>query len=304
MYISYSGFTKFNDCAYAYWHDYINRTPLALPDDRLGSIYGSVVGKLFEDFYNKEWWRKDNPSAFVLMQVEEATEAIIKEETSPKKGRPGGVLLWRGDGKGRNPKGLYSNRDELMADVRDGVTRGFHTIRQERLLGPYAKSEVKLDSTVDGHLLGGRADFIIRRTKPHLDLGIYDGKGSKHRERYVSPKQLLWYAMLYRLRFEKTPDKLAFVYWRFSPPKSIDWINFSGSDLDMLLEEVLAGIRRIEKGVAALPEKGKVPDIDHMELARKVFQPKANESNCRFCPRAVATQCSWGFSVVQKMRQR
>jgi hypothetical protein len=306
MYLSYSGFKLAYECLYAYWHEYINKTPLEEPDDRLGSVYGSIVGTLFEDFYNYEWWRKDQPQAYVMSQVEAVTDRILKQETSPTKwGRPGGVLKWKGPkSKGGNPRAMYADKDELMADVRDGVARGFKIIRHDRLLGPYAKAEVRLDGVVDGHKLGGRADFIIQRIRPHSDRGIYDGKGSKYRDRYVSPKQLYWYAMLYRLKYNKLPDKLAFVYWRFSPPESIDWVEFSEADLDALLDEVLAMINRIEKGKADLPEPGKVPDIDLMELARKVFRPRANEDNCRFCPRATATQCSWGFAVRQEMEQR
>jgi hypothetical protein len=304
MYLSYSGYKLYLNCPYAYWHGYIGKLPLEKPDDRLGSVFGSIVGVLFEDFYNHEWWRKPEPQAFVMSQIEAATVKVLKQEQSPKWGRPGGVLMWRGEGEGQNPKAMYADADELMADVRDAVARGFKIIRAERLLGPYAKAEIKLDSTVEGHRLGGRADFIIRRAKPHQDKGIYDGKGSKYRDRYVDPKQLHWYAMLYRLRFNEVPDKLAFVYWRFDPPESIDWVEFTEADLDQLLEDTLAAIERIEEGKASLPKEGEVPAIDLMELARKVFQPKANENNCRFCPRATATQCSWGFSVVQKIEQR
>lgn len=304
MYLSYSGYKKYLDCPYVYWHSYVNETPLEKPEDRLGSVFGSTVGLLFEDFYNQRFWKQEQPQAFVMERVGAATARIIKQETSPRWGRPGGVLLWKGDGEGQNPRGMYVDRDELMADVRDAVRRGFQIIKHYRLLGPYAEAEVKLDKRVEGHTLGGRADFILKRTKPHHDRCVLDGKGSKYRDRYVSPKQLLWYGMLYWLCFDKVPDKLGFVYWRYAPPDSLDWLDFSEADLDQLLEEALGAVETIERLTASLPApESDIAAIDRMKLARGVFKPKANENNCRFCPYATATQCSWGFSVRQKMEQ-
>lgn len=301
MYISYSGWKKYKDCPFSYWHDYVNHTPLEKPDDRLGSIYGSVVGLLFEEFYNQRFWKQPDPKTFVLDRIEEATKRVIRQETSARKGRPGGVLRWKGAGEGKNPKGMYLNEAELMDDVREAVLRGFKIIKHYRLLGPRAEAEVKLDGKVNGHILGGRADFILKRTAPHHDLCILDGKGSKYRGTYVSPKQLHWYTMLYRLRFNEVPDKLGFVYWRYEPPESVDWVEFSKADLDQLLEQVLADIRDITRHEADLPPATEGQPLAGLGLAREAFRPRPSEGNCRFCPHATATQCSAGLKVVQGM---
>ena len=303
MYISYSGWKKYKDCPFAYWHDYINHTPLEKPDDRLGSIYGSVVGLLFEEFYNLRLWKQPQPKDVVLGRVEEAVKRVVRQETSARKGRPGGVLRWKGAGEGRNSKGMYLDEADLAADVREAVIRGFKIIKHYRLLGPRAEAEVKLDSPINGHILGGRADFILKRTEPHHDLCILDGKGSKYRGTYVSPKQLHWYTMLYRLRFNETPDKLGFVYWRFEPPESMDWVEFSSADLDQLLEGVLADVREIGRLESNLPPPNEKQAMDRSGLARQEFRPRANDNNCRFCPHATTTQCSAGLWVVQKMEQ-
>jgi len=301
MYISYSGWKKYKDCPLAYWHDYINHTTLEKPDDRLGSIYGSTVGLLFEEFYNQQLWRTPGSEKELLQRVERATSQVLQQEMTARKGRAGGVIRWKGTGEGCNPKGMYSNKHELMADVRDAVSRGVRIIKHYMLLGPQAEAEVKLDSQVNGHIIGGRADFIIRRTKPIGDLCILDGKGSKYRGDYVSPKQLHWYTMLYRLRFNKLPDKLGFVYWRFEPPESMDWVEFSTADLDQLLEDVLGDFREIERRKAELPPQGKMDEQRLLEIASQGFRPKANDSNCRFCPHATAAQCPAGLAVAQKM---
>ena len=304
MYLSYSGWKKLKTCAYAYWNGYIGKTPVEGPDDRLGSIYGSVIGKLFEDFYEKQIWRRDKPTAAVLAEVERAADWIIRRETSPWKDRQGGVLMWKGDGEGQNPKGLYANKEELVEDLRESVLRGMKIIRYYRLLGPYARSEIKLDFEINGHLLGGRADFIIKRSAPHNDLCIVDGKGSKWRHQYVDPKQLLWYAWLYQFHHETLPDKLAFLYWRFDPPESVDWVEFTEDDIRELHEDVLGSIQKVEQ----LRERLAASRTTY-EAARKLFRPAAEiqadaKDACRFCVYATDEVCPAGAEVVQKIARR
>ena len=70
-YLSYTGFKTYKTCPLTYWNDYVNNTVLEKPDDRLGSIYGTVVGTLFERFYNEKIWRKPQPQAEVMALVDE-----------------------------------------------------------------------------------------------------------------------------------------------------------------------------------------------------------------------------------------
>jgi hypothetical protein len=298
LYLSYSGFKKYDQCPYAYWHSYIGKTPPARPDDRLGSIFGSAIGVLFEEFYTQRWWKKrSNCQPFMLGQVERVVDDLLKKETSPGKwGSPGGVLLWKGYGDGRNPKALYSNRDELVTDVKEAVVRGLRIVKHYRLLGPRTEAEKILDLEVEGNKIGGRADFIIRRTAPHGDLLLLDGKGSRHRGRYVDPKQLHWYAMLYRRHFNEIPDKLAFLYWKFDPPDSIDWVEFSEADLDMLLDEVLTAFKHIGQARSQLP---KADPLTVQGVARGLFRPKPNPDNCRFCAYASKMTCPNGAGLAK-----
>jgi hypothetical protein len=300
MYLSYSGYKKL-ECMFAYWNEYINKTPKTGPDDRLGSIYGSVVGKLFEYFYTDKVWKKSEPQAYLMSRVEETVDKTIRRETTDWRDRKGGVLLWKGDGEGQNPKGMYANREELIRDVRDAVARGFRIIRHHRLLGPRTDAEYKLDYTYEGDTYGGRADFIIQRTKPFNDLLIVDGKGSQHRGRYVDPQQLKWYAMLYWLHSAvqgkpQLPDKLAFLYWRSPPDECMDWISISESDVMELFEVVKAAVDEIKR-----LEKMLLPNAP-IEGARGVFKPKANEKNCRFCP--YASVCPPGAKVQETLKEK
>lgn len=285
MYLSYSGFAKFEQCPLAYYYDYIQKVKAEGPDDRLGSVFGSAVGKVFEDFYTQEIWRRDQPVEVLTASVGPTVDQIIKQETSPRYDRPGGVLLWKGDGPGQNSRALYVNRDELVADVRDAVERGVATIRKHRFLGRKNGAEVKLDQMVRGHKLGGRADFIIERIKPHNDLIILDGKGSKHRDRYISPKQLMWYAILFRHQFQRLPDKLGFVFWKFSPEEAVDWVDFSEASIDELLENIL-------------------DDISAIESTRGAFRSNPCNESCRFCPYATDELCPKGKGIVAEIERK
>jgi hypothetical protein len=264
MYISYSGFKLYSACKLAYWHTYVRETEPPEPDNAVNALYGSVVGRIFEDFYTQRIWRQKDFQKALQDLVEPTYQKVVHDEV-----RRGRVLRWQTP---QDKKPNYSSPEELLADVRDTIPRGLRIIRHDRLVGPRTEAETKLDSVVKGHTIGGRADFIIERVKPHHDLVILDGKGSKHRGSFVDPRQLKWYAMLYSLRNNGAlPDKLGFVYWRFDPPESLDWVAFSQSDTDELLEEVLEAVAEIERAVA------------HRAESNKSFPPRPSRENCRFC---------------------
>lgn len=309
MYLSYSGRKKFTTCAFSYWNGYINHTTSPKPDDRLGSIYGSSVGKLFEDFYNLELYRSAQPQGELLGRVEETVRKILHQETTDSgKWRKGGVLLWKGPKReGKNPKALYANEEELIEDVRQAVVRGCRIIRHYRLLGKGAKAEVLLDSVIEGDTLGGRADFIMRRVRPHDDEVILDGKGSRWREDYVDVAQLKWYAMLFRLKNKRLPDRMGFVFWRFEPPESMDWVEVTDAEIDAFQVKVLADVHRIKELSAGLTTPAP------FEAARKMFLPIAAqpevdrtevEQACRFCPYATDEICPDGARVVEETTHR
>lgn len=302
MYVSYSGAKKYWNCKFAYWNDYVNKTPQEKPDDRLGSIYGSVVGTIFEDFYMLKLWKEPKIESVLMGRVEETVDRIIQQETTPRKGRPGGVLMWKGEGKGLNPDGMYASREELILDIRDTIPRGVRSIRQHRLLGLRADAEFKLDHTVEGHILGGRADFIIERIPPKSDTIIVDGKGSRHRDKYVDPQQLFWYSMLFWLHSGKKrmPDKAAFLFWRYEPDKSVDWVDVNEDEVEELFDKALTTARDITA-------KEKLLVIGTSPTSAKgVFTPTPNEDNCRFCPYATDRVCPEGKKIadsIEKKRQ-
>jgi hypothetical protein len=241
MYISYSGFKTYLTCPREYWHKYLGKTKVSTQDNRINMLYGSAVGTIFESFYNDRIWKEPDVLSTLLSLVEPTVKRIIQEEV-----RRGGAFNWA------DPKANYHSVDSIYDEVRKSIPNGLAIIKTHRFLGPVAVAEMKLDYDVEGHTLGGRADFVIERTHPHSDLIILDGKGSKHRGKFVDGMQLRWYAMLYRFRYHRIPDKLGFVFWRWGPNKAVDWVDFTPEGLEDLCKEILANIAKIEAGQAAL----------------------------------------------------
>jgi hypothetical protein len=283
MYISYSGF-KSAKCPTRYWHSYIAETKPLEPDNSVNSLYGSIVGTLMEDFYMKGLWREKNVQTTLENRIESTYQKVVVNEV--KRGR---VIRWKTQ---EDSKPNYASREELLVDVRDTIARAVRIVRFYRLAGPRMEAEVKLDVDVKGHRLGGRADFIIQRTNPHHDLVILDGKGSKHRASYVDPQQLKWYALLYSMRNDGAlPDKLGFVYWRFDPPESMDWVDFSRAELDELFDEVMEVVAKIERGMTR--RAGEL-----IERTQRAFPTRASKEECRFC--TFIGLCKEGQEVMEK----
>lgn len=282
-YLSYSGFQCADGCLYRYWHQYKGHTPHP-PDDRLGSIYGTVVGRLFETFFKDRLWRQPGSGERLKAMAPSLVSSVLKDEQQPKFGRPGGLLRWRPE--------LYANQDDLLSDVLAAVPRGLATIKTHRIIGIEVKTELKLDSTIEGHRVGGRADFVMVRMKPHGDLVIVDGKGSRKRDRYTDVKQLNWYSLLYRERHGRLPDRTAFVYWHFDPPTNIDWHPVDPGEIDKLKQEVVSTMEDLEKRSKEVGISKSLP------LVQSVYRPSPQIKNCRFCPYATPEICPKGQEVV------
>ena len=288
-YISYSGFQTAQSCLHRYWHTYHGHTPHP-PDDRLGMLYGSVVGRLFEIFFKDRLWRERGSGARLKALVAPTVAAVMGEERKPKYGRPGGTFVWRPD--------LYANEAALISDVEHAIPRGIATIKAYRLINVDVQTEVKLDSTIEGHRVAGRADFIMVRVPPHSDLVIVDGKGSRKRDRYTDVKQLQWYSLLYRERHGRLPDRTAFVYWHYEPPSNIDWCNVNAAEVDTLRNEVVTTMTDLGKRVKELGGSKSLP------LVQAVFRPSPKIQNCRFCPYATEDICPKGGEVVAAARAK
>ncbi len=301
MYISYSGYKSNEQCPLSYWHRYVNKTVLTAPDNGVNALYGIIIGTVFEIFYRDRIWKHVN----YVDKLQDLVESVYLESTKPQKGR---IIDW-GDERSN-----YASKEALLVDVRDSIPRGIDTIRRNRLVGRYAEAEVKLDTKFGEHLIGGRADFLIQRVAPDGDLVLLDGKGSKHRDKYVDGHakkagkqvegvQLKWYAFLHRAKLNRAPDQLGYIFWRFDGDAAMEWIPFTKFDLDQLQHEVLSTVDRVSGSIQRLAKvSGKAQE--HSELLQELFpaQPGWHCSLCSYLP--VCEEGSKKVASIQNQQRK
>lgn len=218
-----------------------------LDKSRHHAVMGLVIGRVLEDFYNLEEWKHPEGLHERLIR---ATKDRLSEYCI------GEYIDWH-----QSPP-----YDELETVCVEGVLGYLKTMRQHKLLGAYARSEVQLMGYINKWLpIAGRADFIFRRDD--VGVTILDGKNSGLKMKYVDPDQLRWYALCYALSYQKIPDRLGFVWYRYpydeaAGEQGLDWVPFSRRDLRELVERA----QEVRKG----QQKEKFGAV-----------PKA--SVCRFC---------------------
>lgn len=320
MYLSFSGYKRATGCLLSFWHVYLNKTQHGKPDDRLGSIYGSAVGILFEKFYEDKLWSQPNTRDVMEAMAPGIVDQLLEDETKPGKVNHAGVIMWKGEGEGQNPRGLYCDRDELVRDVQATVGRGLRTIKENLLIARGASAELKLNKTVGNHYLSGKADFVMRRVQ-HKDSVIIDGKGTTHTKvedgvriaKYFDAEQLLWYAMLFNEHYGRLPDRTAYLYWKYEPPFNLTWYEFEQEQARLLKERVLdMADQLLEKRTIIYGDeltenqlaKGVAGPSRSLDVVQEYYPPTANQQNCQFCPYATEDLCPEGATLMNKLRSR
>ena len=178
---------------------------------------GRVIADVSERFYNDRLWKRPkgmDPVGF-SKQLKQTLEAHVEREFDRQMEKS--FIEFRS-----GPNDLSWERSEPVGVLYDTCRSGvlnfvFKTMKQARLLGEYAKAEVDMKTKIDRWLpVGARPDLIIRRDgdKEFAGLTILDGKNSGTIGRN-DPDQLIWYALCFYLVFQKVPDRLAFIYYRY-----------------------------------------------------------------------------------------
>lgn len=240
------------------------------------AIMGIAIQAAIERFYNDELWRLLDPETLKRRLLELADEAF-RLELAKK------YVDWRQVG----------SREDLENPIREAIMGYMRTLKQHRLLGPYAKAEVELLGYINKYTpVGGRADLIIRRED--TGVTILDGKNSKRYKdpktgkmtlTYTDPDQLRWYALCFYLTYKALPDRLGFNFYRYpygTPirdengegtgeiEQGVDWVTFTKDDLKGLASRAVDAMRGMDK--------------EH-------FEAKPSPSNCKFCDfESVCTQ--------------
>jgi hypothetical protein len=238
----WSHLSAYEECAQKYlwyygWGDIdLGRGPgrgKPKPQDKSGhhAVMGIVIQAVLEDFYNKEFWktREDLRERLTKLTREKLATVCTKH-----------YISWK--------EISYEEMEEVCLS---GVLGFLKTMKQHKLLGIYARSEVELFGHAESWLpLAGRADFVIRRD----DLGIrlLDGKNSGTKMKYVDPDQLRWYALAFHLSYHQLPQQVGFVWFRYpydaeTGEEGIDWVDFTKRDLVQLVDRARTVRRGQEK---------------------------------------------------------
>jgi len=215
------------------------------------AVMGTAIQAVIELFYNEELWRLLPPDQL----RDRLLELAIKETDLEIAKR---YIDWR----------QAIPLEEMRQLIRDGVMGYIRTLKAQMFLGPYAKSEVELLAYINKwNPVGGRVDMIIRRDD--TGITILDGKNGKRYKdgkggwmTFTDPDQLRWYAMLFYLCYQKLPDRLGFVYFRYpagdpvldlegnptgEKEEGVTWVPFSMDDLKGLAQRAVDCRKGLEK---------------------------------------------------------
>lgn len=234
IHFSWNSLSKYLKCPRSYKF-FIDKVESAR--DSRNAILGIVIQRLFEHwindgyFWEKSQWLYTNFDAY-----------------------------WD-TGCERNYCAWESKEQELKVkeDAREQIQHLFNMIVKHRLLAKKQKSEfrycAKLNDDVE---VGGSIDFLIE--KPDVKY-ILDAKGTRYKNRYLEPKQLIYYkmGMIAAYGQEWMDAETAFLIYRAE-----------------MWEQVYSGQDKIEEMQELV-----------IECARKVaaehFECKPSKETCRFC---------------------
>ncbi len=210
FYLSYSGMSTYRLCPKKYRLQYVDK--VVVFSDPKNMLFGAVIGKLFEWFYERRAYLQKNPTSLVMSWLKAASAQVFSKEK------------W-------DPLSDQAFAVELTNDLETYVPAAVDVIRRHKLVtsGSVAELDLTQEYTRNGITmkLGGRADFLHRDGKT---ITLQDGKGSKYRDAYVDSMQLIWYATLHYIKYQVAPDRIGFIYWRF-PANPVQWVDYTENDM-------------------------------------------------------------------------
>ncbi len=226
LYLSYSGRYSYLTCPRKYHFNYILKDPTR--GDRRKSFFGSIIGKVFEWFYTRRVWATSDPVGACVSYIDDATRAVFEHEKFDSVTDPAFCSLLRQD--------LYKY-----------VPEGVEIIRGNGFLSPQSRTEVDLsiihtsakhDMTLK---IGGKPDFLHGDAN---NVWLLDGKGSKHRDKYVDAEQLIWYAVQHYIKYHVAPARLGFIFWCF-PEDPIKWVAYDNQAMRASLDKTFEVAKKI-----------------------------------------------------------
>lgn len=233
--------------------------PKPLPDDKRESehhqLMGTVLSKVVEDVYNHELWK--DPKVLLEKVRDIARREFVFAEQQH-------YVEW-----------TLMTRESALDTCVEGARNFLEIMRDNKMIGPFAKSEMKMTPTMNKYFnVCGVADLVYRDKEGRVF--ILDGKNAMTPMKYEDEDQLRWYALCFRLQYGKTPDKLGFFFFRY--PKSnppADWDSSSKGEWTGFVE-----VKIDEEDIKRL---GKEAIETNRAIHFGKFEPNPQPKHCRMC---------------------
>jgi hypothetical protein len=233
----FSQYDLYKKCPLSYKWKYIDKRTPKTPPNFYYALPGVTIQKIFEYFYNKEWYRKrETCREFMYSQAPEIFQKTLSWMT----------VDWKAKIAKKTKSDVY---DEFL----EMIGLNLDVIKEHKLLGKFAKSEFKIKQFFGNNkyvILTSKIDFLIHN---HLGMQILDGKATSSKSTYIkNPAQLFFYAMMYKFQYKKYPDKIGYWFYRTG---EITYIDFNDSDIEALQEDIKDILYKIyKKKFDATPE--------------------------------------------------
>jgi len=141
-------------------------------------------------------------------------------------------------------------RQQMLDDLRQGVSTTLDTIKREKLLGEQNFSEQDLSGNCGWLRLRSRADFVFEGGD---SVTLIEGKGTRSPGKYDRKEQVLFASLCYLISRGKLPSRAGILYYRSGEVK---WIDVSPAKIQVFMEGLLEFARRaLEDDLAANPRK-------------------------------------------------
>lgn len=223
MEISYSEFKLYNECPNKYFLTKYIKVPYT---DARASFPGTVIQKVMEYFYNdKIYLTNSKVSEWLGTKIVEVHRSLSKYYQLP----------W-----------VPNEEETLLAEYPLYLNKIVDTIKEHKLLSKIADSEVYIKHPLNElpmaqDLIIGKMDFRITKDD---QLWILDGKFSKWGTKYLDQDQLIWYALLEKLKNGKYPTQLG---WWLYRQGDIQWIEWNEDRIFELKGRILDAFKDIHR---------------------------------------------------------
>jgi len=233
----FSQYKLYKDCPQSYKWRYVDKRKPKAPPNFYYALPGVFIQKVFELFYNREWYRKRGACReFMYNQAADLFKKTLGWMT----------IDW-------NARIAKKTKHDVYDECLEMIGLNLDVIKEHKLLGKFAKSEFKIQQYFGNNkyvLLTSKIDFLIHN---HLGMQILDGKATSNKSTYMKdPAQLYFYAMMYKFQYKKYPDKIGYWFYRTG---EIKYIDFGDEEIQALQEDMKDVLYKIYKEkFAATPE--------------------------------------------------